>query len=463
MRVCLLFSIFLLTACTDVNFTSIPSSKDVACSELSDGKYLLETCLPSRTHKCLGQKYLDKVCYTRPHRKCSEGGYYSSLSECTSTSSHKCESISFGQITCVDLVSKTCSDFDLYADLASCNSSKPDTHACKLIKKTDDVSCYFTEVDQSLYVSEEFMQPLNERRKVDVLFVNDNSVSMYEDQVKMGEKLNSFIDGLSDVDWHIGITTTDLSSGPYSTNGALLEMEDGTRFITELTENKEDLFKNTMTRQESQDCLDRKNKNCRGLPSGEEKPLKAIIEAINLKDTVNSGFFRDEADLAVVILTDEDEFVPEENPELQTTPQDVIDEIEQTWNEKRISVYGVVIEDGDQACFEEQQNAIEDQFIVNYALVVTELVQKTEGITGSICAADYGESLRSIGQNIVRLIDKVDLTYLPAPGTLSVRIKNTTTQRRLTGSEYSLEGQTVRLLTRVLPGTAIEVTYIPQK
>ena len=62
-------------------------------------------------------------------------------------------------------------------------------------------------------------------RPVDILFVVDNSTSMEEEQRKMSERFTTFISDLQDVEYQIGITTTDLSSTNFNQDGAIVEFE----------------------------------------------------------------------------------------------------------------------------------------------------------------------------------------------------------------------------------------------
>lgn len=83
--------------------------------------------------------------------------------------------------------------------------------------------------------------------KVDVLFIVDNSGSMLEEQSKLSTALSSFVDSLTDLDWQIGITTTDISGGIHSTNGDIVTME-GTaaKVLNKRIPNYESIFLNTV-------------------------------------------------------------------------------------------------------------------------------------------------------------------------------------------------------------------------
>ena len=73
--------------------------------------------------------------------------------------------------------------------------------------------------------------------KVDILFVDDNSASMYTEQTKMGDKFPDFADALSGLDFQIGITTTDLAQG-----GSLLPFPNGSTVLHPTMANYQNLF-----------------------------------------------------------------------------------------------------------------------------------------------------------------------------------------------------------------------------
>lgn len=473
--------VFTLGCAKQVTFSSLPKEENTitvagslnTCEQVSKGRYILDECGSTNTQKCISQRYGKLTCYTRVNKTCEEGGMFSASKQCENTNSKKCTRTQFAGRTCYRLANKTCNDFDLYASKSLCDSNRSNIQKCESVRQSS-VTCWKKEINRELFVSEQFLQPEYKRRKVDILFVNDNSISMREDQIKMSEKLNTFIGALANVDWHIGITTTDLSDGPYSSNGRLLNMSDAsgptdTRFITQNIPNKEELFRHTIQRPESViseellACYEATRSNrprkCKDLdrPSGDEQPMGAIVNALNLKDSYNRGFFRDEADLAVVVLTDED------SVESDSSSVDVISTIRNIWGaEKKVSVYGVLIEEEDADCLYNQKfSASDGQFVVNYASKITELVNATNGLTGSICDADYGPTLRNIGRNIINVVQQFELANSPVHGTLSVHLSENSQGRRLSSSEYTLNNKTIQLHVRVTPSTRLAVSYIP--
>ena len=153
--------------------------------------------------------------------------------------------------------------------------------------------------------------------KMDILFVVDDSGSMSEEQMNLAQNFPKFIDVLNayqtgtgnPLDYHVGVTTTSLSEVspiplpipipmPMADDGAL--------------RNKADCG---MTRPwvERTDTDPAKQFSCVAQVgtdgSGHEQPLEAARLALTdrVADGKNAGFMRDDALLAIVMMTDEDD------------------------------------------------------------------------------------------------------------------------------------------------------------
>jgi len=159
--------------------------------------------------------------------------------------------------------------------------------------------------------------------KLDVLFVIDNSGSMKDEQEALAAEMPTFLDTLRGEDddlpdLHVGVITSDMGAGNFGIencsgngDGGQLQttVDDGCPLIgpkpyiidrpggtTGRTGNYEGPLDEAMA------CL-----SLRGLRGcGFEQPLKALKWALDDND-FNNGFLRDDADLAVVFLTDEDD------------------------------------------------------------------------------------------------------------------------------------------------------------
>jgi hypothetical protein len=287
--------------------------------------------------------------------------------------------------------------------------------------------------------------------KVDVLFVVDNSGSMRDEQTKLTAALSSFVDTLEDVDWQIGITTTDLNpASPYYMMGKLVKMEGtASRILTRRTTNYEQVFLDTvMANGTPLNCNSPGYPVC---PSGNEQPLEASRQIVKNRATANNaGFFREGSDFVVIALSDEDEMsTGAEHPEA-TTAEMLRSEVNTAWNNvKPLYGYGIIIKPGDTACWESQQGNAG-----KYGTYVQHLADITNGETASICDNDYSPALTSIGQRIKSFATTVRLTAAPVPGTVVVVM--TPPQPNIT---WTLIGNTVRFSDYPERGTRVAITY----
>lgn len=140
--------------------------------------------------------------------------------------------------------------------------------------------------------------------KVDILWIIDNSGSMNEEQNKVKDNFQKFVDKLVEtntaLDYHIGVVTTDTTSPAES--GKLI--------------NKANLAKPWIGRDTcAAPCLPaakfRENAFVGVSGSGDEKGLLAAMLALskplNAPNGPNWGFLRDDAALFIIILSDEED------------------------------------------------------------------------------------------------------------------------------------------------------------
>jgi hypothetical protein len=170
--------------------------------------------------------------------------------------------------------------------------------------------------------------------KVDVLIVDDNSASMSFEQNALADRFSNFVNLLESksMDYRLGITTTDISSGtnpPRAVNqngalqdGKLIGLDGGFKFVTPQTGDsafRNKIFNAAIRRNETLECekfilswVDAGNSTttpeystayAEHCPSQDERGLYAAN--LVLKNNVDS-FIRPEADLAVIVLSDED-------------------------------------------------------------------------------------------------------------------------------------------------------------
>ncbi len=228
---------------------------------------------------------------------------------------------------------------------------------------------------------------VSSNNKVDVLVVVDNSGSMAFEQNSMATRFGSFLDNLKGLNWRLGITTTDVSLGLSELSYFTLA---GSYFISSDIDFNlaQTAFAANIQRSE------------RG--SGDERGITAAYSVItNPQNTPsNANFFRPEATLSVLIVTDSDE------PDLDISTR-LLNAIKVKWpNQKIFNFNAIVVEPGDSGCLAVDGNE-------NYGRRYADLIQATGGIMGSVCSKDYGSQLSKIGKGAADLVRTSTLPCAP--------------------------------------------------
>ncbi len=285
--------------------------------------------------------------------------------------------------------------------------------------------------------------------KIDILFVDDNSGSMTPEQTLLGQRFTAFINNLSDLDWQIGITTTDVSNHPTNgLQGTTLPLAgfSGEYILNSSFPDAEEIFQKTIVRQETINC-DIEPANC---PSGDEQPLAASIMAMEKYNTSNKNLFRNNVDLAIVILSDEDE--RSDGPPNATQPAEVVAKFKSIWGDtKNLGVYGIIIKPDDVDCLNTQRQ--QSGGSGSYGRVIDELVQLTGGVSGSVCDANYSLMVNYISEKVRELAGSFKLSHTPKEG--SVKVSLTPIQN----IEWKVKGDKLTFKTPPDLNTHIEVTY----
>lgn len=224
-----------------------------------------------------------------------------------------------------------------------------------------------------------FQQDL--KPKADILLVIDNSCSMADKQNSLTTNFGSFIKYAtsSNVDFQIGITTTDFDTGE---NGSLVpNPTTGVKIFKPTTANLEQQFAATA------------NLGTNG--SGTEScmwPATEALTAPKITDPVtNLGLLRQDAVLAVVCVTDA----------LDQAPQPAVYYLNQLRNVKGVqrpsaftyNVVGPFDPNGETATCSYDSLGVGDDG--NHAL----LVNSTNGVKEEICSPDWSKSLENIGKS----------------------------------------------------------------
>ncbi len=224
----------------------------------------------------------------------------------------------------------------------------------------------------------------------DVLWVVDNSCSMGDEQGKLGDDFSYFhsIINNAGVDYHIANVTTDDE-----------DFQGGQSVIYPTTPNGASVFE--------------ANCNVGTNGSGTERGLKygydGLVKARN-NQSPNQNFWRDDAGLRVVFVSDENDDSGDWNSYLSSYRA-------MKANPDHVILSAIVGTDGYNAvsCTGQGGGADPGDGYV-------EVVNATGGVLGSICDNSWSSTLTNLAWITVNLADTFTLTYVPIPNTIEVTI-----------------------------------------
>ena len=264
---------------------------------------------------------------------------------------------------------------------------------CLLAASTTNGACNDnTFIVPDFTVVDAFLQDPAE--KVDILLVVDNSCSMMAEQEKLSDEFEAFTEFfyVANTDYHIGVTTTDM------------EIEAGrlvgeTPIITRATPDPALAFReNVLVGTEG---------------SGFEKGIQAAWTALSptMQLGPNAGFYREDAALAVIFVSDEDD----------GSNYPVHDWLDAFWDLKGQRNRGMFVAAAltgvhpitytPAACGE---GVDDDPFAgARDAPRYWEVVNETHGVIRSICSEDFNELIVEIGLAVSGLRDRFFLTAEP--------------------------------------------------
>lgn len=260
-----------------------------------------------------------------------------------------------------------------------------------------------------------FQQPL--RSSADLLFIVDNSCSMSEEQSSLTNNFTTFINTLTltDADYHIGVITTDNPAfrGDMITNES---SDPVAEFITQATP---------------------------GISgSGDEQGNEMAYQALQPGGDAGPGsdFFRDDAQLSIVIVSDEH------------------DSSRSSWA-TYVAYFWSLKSDSDNVI----EHAIAGDYPSGCATAEAgtgyyEAVSAMGGLYLSICATDWASHLESLAEVAAADLSSFELTDFPVPESIVVTVDGVTTTQ---GWTYNSADNAVDFDDDHIPegGSTIEVDY----
>lgn len=298
--------------------------------------------------------------------------------------------------------------------------------------------------------------------KLDILWVIDNSGSMQEEQQNLADNFNAFITDFVNkgFDFQIAVTVTDAWRAPFVGNPELARFRDGTNqyghtgvfVITPSTPNLISTFV-TNVRQ-----------GING--NGDERAFQSFKTALN--SNLNAGFLRSDAYLAVIIVSDEDDFSHNSSQYINRdynyaglhTVQSYVDYLDQktqsTGALRRYSVSAITI--ADQNCL--AQNA--SWGIIGQRYI--DLAGETDGVVGDICSPNFSDDLDAIQNRIAELSTQFYLSRVPRPETIVVKVNDILIPEDPTqGWTYHADANSIMFHGAAIPpqGARISVDFDP--
>jgi hypothetical protein len=316
--------------------------------------------------------------------------------------------------------------------------------------------------------------------KIDLLWVIDNSSSMTPLQNNLTSNFNSFMNTFmsNGYDFHLAVTTTDAykSGAAFMNNPTYSLFRDGATLAGGAPGHTTGIFDILPSTPNLLNVfMSNASQGING--SGDERAFSSFKATLN--NAGNAGFLRANSFLAVIILSDEDDFSDPNraegswqlggvadhsytNPGLESVDSYVsyLDTLTGTSAlNRRYNVSAITVEDS--SCLAAHAPAAPSTIIGQRYM---DIVGKTNGVAGSICDASYATALNSIQQRIIELTTQFYLDRLPNVSTLVVTVNNVVeAQNASNGWTYSSASNSIVFHGTGVPaaGASIHVDYTP--
>ena len=257
----------------------------------------------------------------------------------------------------------------------------------------------YTYIKEDKTVVDEFDQDPAEQ--VDILLVVDNSCSMLAEQEKLSQEFEAFVEFfyIANTDYHIGITTTDMD--PSGERGNLVGP-----MITRQTSNPGAVFQETIMVGTD--------------GSGYEQGLLAAKTALSPNmQAANGGFYREEAELSIIFVTDEDDASP-------GTTSEYLHEFFDIKGQRNRRAFQASLLGGVNPITGEPESCGYDEWDLFAGSDDTpryvDIALRSGGVASSLCADDFNGIVNTMGLAASRLTDRFFLSYEPKDLEVEVRI-----------------------------------------
>jgi len=263
--------------------------------------------------------------------------------------------------------------------------------------------------------SEDF--DVSKERKLDLLVVVDDSRSMADEQVNLATKLSALTKHLTSTDWQVGVITT--TSCALRNGGRPIKKSDATA---------------------DADFVRAVNVGING--DGNERGILRAYQLINGTGTCNNRWLRSDAALAILFVSDEESYCTTRDCPRGSEPADLETLLKRIRPAELLRAYALIWDNADPLCRVIDGESKGTRYI--------DIANRLNGLSSSICAADYTNTLEQISLDASRIVKhEFDLKYNPAAGNIVMTLDG------MPYTDFDVTGKKVKLNT--VPDTALKL------
>jgi hypothetical protein len=323
-----------------------------------------------------------------------------------------------------------------------------------------------------LATSQSFVQTTSINNKVDILWDIDDSGSMADDQANLATNFNAFIHNFATqgYDFHMSVTTTTAWMREWYPNYAYMaKFRDGNIYTPTHADNTGIFMISTLT----PDVIGTFQTNIQvgTVGSGDERGFDSFKQALINPDNTPYGFRRNDAFLAIVIVSDEEDFSRNSSPENQCVGNPLpaacqnlrsiasFESFLDTYTnsvptDRKYNVSAITTRPGD-SCL---------PYDGHYGLRYMQMAAETNGVVGSICDTNFSNSLDEIAGRIVELSTQFRLDRIPNVSTIVIHVNGVLIpENAVNGWTYNATNNSIVFHGSAVPpqGASIQVDYDP--
>ncbi|WP_374074957.1 hypothetical protein [Bdellovibrio bacteriovorus] len=291
--------------------------------------------------------------------------------------------------------------------------------------------------------SDNFDQSVTYNNKVDILWIVDNSSSMLKHQQNLGAQLPELVSKLNSLkmDYHMAVVTT--SMGGTTPDGG--KFIGSPKYVTSSTPDLVNSLKNRMLVGEA--------------GSSNERGLESMETALSASYLANEGkgFFRNDALLVVIALSNEDDKSVVSNPVSHYV--NFLDGLKRPWVDgTRSWVFNFI------GVLPTSKNCTTFNDYSESGLRFMGIAEESGGVQESICTANLSSAVSSIRARIYQILTDFKLSKKPVIESITVTINGQAIPRsNVNGWDYIAATNAVRFYGSAVPAAdaSIKVDFKP--